>query len=97
MTHRTEVIDLVRLRFLNDADDVGGISEVTIMHLEFYIRLMLIFIKMIYTFCIKKRTPSLYTMYHVSFVEKKFSKIGAVLTGYSCDECNFHNVWGILI
>ena len=42
-----EVVDLIGLYLLNDADDVGRIGQIAIMQFEFYIFFMLINIQMI--------------------------------------------------
>jgi len=50
-----------------------------------------IFIKMIYSTCIKGRRTALYSMYDVALIQEKFGEVGAILPGYTCDEgCLFH-------
>ena len=90
MTLGRQIIDLVGLHFLHDADQVTGVGKVTVMQHELTALLMGALIQMIDAVGIKQRGTSFDTMYLVPFVQKKFSQIGAVLAGDAGDQSFFH-------
>ena len=57
--HGAEVIDLVGLNLLDDADKVRRIGEVTVMKFEPDVLLMRVLVQMVYTLCIDRTTAAL--------------------------------------
>jgi GDP-mannose 4,6 dehydratase len=78
---RREIIDFGRLRFLNQADEIGGISHVAVVHEELRAPLMRVDIEMIDALGIERRQAALHTMEGIAFRQQQFGEIGAVLAG----------------
>ena len=53
VAHRAQVVDFIRLYFLQDAGQVGGIGQVAVVQVEFRVRRVRILINMIDTFGVK--------------------------------------------
>ena len=53
MAHRAQVVDFIRLHFLQDTGQVGGIGQVAVVQVEFRVRRVRILINMIDTFGVK--------------------------------------------
>ena len=83
--HRPEVINLVGLYFLNDADDVGRVGEVAVMEFKPYVFVVRIFIQVVDALRIEERAAALDAMDFVAFAEEEFGEVGAVLSGDSGD------------
>ena len=88
MALRAEIVDFGRLRFLNQADQVGGVGEVAVMQEEVRLSEMRVFIEMIDALGIERRRAALDAVYDVSLGQQEFRKIGPVLTGDADDQCN---------
>ena len=53
VAHRAQVVDFIRLYFLQDTGQVGGIGQVAVVQVEFRVRRVRILINMIDTFGVK--------------------------------------------
>ena len=82
-----EIIDFVGLGFLDQANEIGCIRHVAIVKPQPHIRLMRIAIEMVDAACIKRRRPPLDAVNSVAFLKQQFREIGAILAGYTGDEC----------
>jgi len=69
VAHGAQVVDLVWLHLLNDADQVGRIGKIAVMHDETNVFLVRVLIKMIDTIGIEQRTSAFDTVYFISFGE----------------------------
>src|SRR5262249_31402697 len=78
MRLRREIVDLIRLRFLHNADDVSRVGHIAVMHMEGYPLLVRIMNQMVNTLGIEGRRTALDTMDDVSLGQKEFGKVGAV-------------------
>jgi hypothetical protein len=83
---RGKIVDLVGLRFLHDPYDVGGVGHIAIMHMEGSALLVRIMNQVIDPLGVEGRRTAFHAVDHVSFGEKKFGEIGAILAGYTGDE-----------
>ena len=85
---RREIVDLVRLDFLDQANEVGRIGEIAEMEKELDARLMRIRIEMIDAAGIERRRAPLHAVDRVALGEQELGKIRAILTGGAGDQCN---------
>ncbi len=76
-----QIVNLVRLHFLHDPDEIGGIGQIAVVQLQFRGRFVRILINMVDAFGIEKRGASLDAMHLVAFGEQQFGEVGAVLAG----------------
>ena len=53
MAHCSQIINFIRLNFLNNADQVGRISKIAIMQFKMYVFFMRILVQMIDPVCIE--------------------------------------------
>ena len=81
-----EIINLVRLHFLDYADQIGSVRQVPIMQNKpsvfFFMR---VFIEMINTLGIEHGCTTFYPVNRVALLDQKGGKVGAVLTGNAGD------------
>ena len=85
MRLRTQVIDLIGLHLLQDACEVGRVSQVTVVQLELRVRRMRILIDMVNALRIEGRCPPLDAVHLVALAQQEFSQVGAVLPGDASD------------
>src|SRR5215475_9402462 len=89
MRLRREIVDLIRLRFLHDADDVGCVGHIAVMQMEGNTLLVRIMNQVVDAFGIEGRRTALDAMDDVSLGQQKFGEVGAVLPGRASDEGDF--------
>ena len=83
---RREIVDLVRLRLLDDANDVGRVGHIPVVQMERHAFLVRIVNELVDAFRIERRRASFHAVDDISLGEKKLGKIGAVLPGYAGDQ-----------
>ena len=86
----TQVVNLVGLHFLNDTRQVGRVRQVAVMQFEPGIVDMRILIDVVDPRRVELGSTPLDAVHLVSFFQKKFGKVGAVLTGNARNKCLFH-------
>ncbi len=84
-----EVVYLVGLNLLDDADEAGAIGHVTMVEEEAYFFLVAVFVEMVDAVGVEKAGAALDAVDDVAFVEEEFGEVGAVLTGDASDEGDF--------
>ena len=84
-----EVVDLVRLVLLDEADEVGGIRHVAVVHEEARVVVVRVDVEVIDARRVERRGPPLHAVDGVALVEQKARQMRAVLTGDAGDQCNF--------
>ena len=89
MALRRQIVDLVRLNCLDDADQVGGVRHVAVMDLKMRAGNMRVLINVIDAGGVERRGAALDAMDDISLSEQKFGEIGAILAGDTGDECDF--------
>ena len=98
MALRGEIVDLVRLGLLDDADQVGRIGHVAIMEDEALVRLVRILVEMLDPAGVERRRAALDAVDDIALVEQQFGQIGAVLAGDAGDQGDLvRNVGGGMI
>ena len=78
---RAQVVDLVRLHLLHDADQVGGIGQVAVVQDEVAMRLVRVLVQVIHAIGIEQRRAPLDAVDLVALLQQEFGQIGAVLAG----------------
>src|SRR5262249_21328782 len=86
MTLGCEIVNLVRLSVLDDADQIRRICHVAIMKNKPYFLVMEVLIEMVDTACIERGGTTFYAMDNISFIKQEFCKICAILTSGSGDQ-----------
>src|SRR4029453_17222234 len=86
MRLRRKIVDLIRLRFLHNADDVSRVGHIAVMQMEGNTLLVRIMNQMVDALGIEGRRTALDAMDDVSLGQKKFGEVGAVLSGHAGDE-----------
>ncbi len=90
MALRGEIIDLVGLRFLDQADQIGRIRDIAaVVQKEAQIRVMRVLIEMIDAVGVDERGAALHAVNDIAFLDQQFGQIGAVLAGYAGNQCDF--------
>jgi hypothetical protein len=73
------------LDFLDNPDQVCGISQITIMQDEISVINMRILIQVIYALGIEQGAAAFDAMDFISFAQEQFREIRSVLSGDTCD------------
>jgi len=81
-----EIVDLVGLRLLHEADEIGGVGHVAIVQPERHALLVRIVIEMIDTLGVERRGATLDAVDVVALADQELGEIGAVLAGHPGDE-----------
>ena len=81
MALRAQVVDLVRLHFLDDTDQVRAVGEISVVHEEANVLFVGVVIQMVHAIGIEEGRTTFHAVDKVSFVQKKLGQVGAVLTG----------------
>ena len=87
---RGEVVDLVRLDLLDDADQVGGIGQIAVMQVQAHAALVRILVQMIDAVGVERGGAALDAVNLVALVEQQLRQVGAVLAGDAGDQGSFH-------
>ena len=90
---RPEIIDLIRVNFLDDPVKVRRIRKIPIMQEQFFIKYLIITIKMIDPARIKAARPADDTMNNIPLLQQQLRQIRSILSrnpGYQSYLC--HNL-----
>ena len=93
MTLGRQIVDFVRLNFLDNTDQICGIGKITVVQFESHILLMGILIEMINPIGIKRRSTPFQTMYLIPLFKQKLCQIRSILTGNPGNKCCFHLIF----
>src|SRR5690606_31814873 len=93
VAHRTQVVDFIRLHFLQDAGQVGGIGQVAIVQVEFRVCCMRVLVNMVHTFSVERRSTTLNTVYFIPFFQQQFCQVRTILSGNAGDESDFRHIY----
>ena len=89
MTLSTEVIDLIRLHLLDDPDQIGTVSEITVMEHQPRVTLMWVLVEMIDPAGVKAARAPLDPMHLIPLLQQQLRQVAAVLTCYACDRLSW--------
>ena len=81
MALRGEIVDLVRLGLLDDADQVGRIGHVAVVQEEPRALLVRVLVEMIDALGVERRGAALDAVDHIALGQQELGEIGAVLAG----------------
>ena len=84
---RGQVVDLVGLGLLDDADEVGGVGQVAVVHEEAHAGLVRVVVEMVDAVGVEQAGAALDAVHHVALLEQELGQVGAVLPGDAGDEC----------
>ena len=87
---RGEVVDLVGLHLLDDADQARRIGEVAVVQDEAAVLLVRILVQVVDAIGVEQRGAALDAVDFVALVQQEFGEVGAVLAGDAGDEGFFH-------
>src|SRR3546814_6985740 len=86
MALRSKIIDLVRLCFLDQPDQVGRVSQIAVMQVEPCVTYVRVLVQMVDTLGVEGRGSTLDAVNLIPLREQKLRQIGAILTGNAGDE-----------
>ena len=84
-----EVVNLIRLDFLNDADEVGAVYQVAVVQLQTHIVFVRILVEVVNAICVELRRTALDAVDFVALLKQEFGQVRAVLARDAGDECFF--------
>ena len=87
MTLGGEVVDLIGLNLLHDADEVGAVHEVAIVQLQTNVVFVRILIEVVNAVRVELRRTALDAVDFVALVKQEFREVRAVLARDAGDEC----------
>ncbi len=86
---RRQVVDLVRLHLLDDADQVGRVGQVAVMEDEIAVLHVRILVEMVDAVGVEEGGAALDAVDDIALLQQELGQIGAVLAGNAGDECDF--------
>jgi hypothetical protein len=86
MTLSSKVVKFVGLDLLDDADEIGGVREIPIVHSKPNVPFMRILIEMIHPARVERGGPALDPVNFVTLSEQELGQISSILTGDACDQ-----------
>ena len=89
MAHCTQVVDFVRLGFLDDTNQVACIAQVTVVQLKVGVVDVWVLVDMVYALGVEAAGPALDAVNDIAFFQQEFGKIRAVLASNTSDKCDF--------
>ena len=95
MAHGRQVIDFIRLYFLDQAGEVGAVRHVPVVEAEPHIFFVRVLVKVVYPFRIERRSTALHPMHFIAFCQQEFTEVSAILSGYPCDQGNLCFIHGL--
>jgi hypothetical protein len=87
-----EVVDLVGLDGLHEADEVGAVGEVAVVQLEARLGIVRVAVEVVDPLRVEGAGPALDAVDQVALLEEELGQIGAVLARDAGDERGFHFV-----
>ena len=89
-----QVVKLIRLGFLNDADQVGRVGQVSVMQDEVAVINMRILIEVVDAARVEAGAAAFDAMNGVALLQQQLCKVGSILSGDAGDECGLlSHVW----
>ena len=76
MRLRREIVNLVRLRFLHDANDIGGVGHIAVMQVERDALFVRIMNEMVDALGVERRRPAFHAVYDISLRQQQFRQSG---------------------
>ena len=92
MTLGSEIVDLIRLHGLHDANQAVGVRHVAIVEEEPSFGNVRILIQVIDTIGIEQRSAALDAVNFVVLGQQEFRKVSTILPGDTCDKSLLHIV-----
>ena len=84
-----EVVDFVGLDLADQAGEVGGVGEVTVVEAEVRISHLMMLVDVIHSMRVEGGCSTLNAMDFVAFFEEELGEVGSVLSSNAGDECFF--------
>jgi hypothetical protein len=89
MALRPQVVHLVGLHLLDDAGQVAGVAQITVVQFEAGIVNVRVLVDVVHPLGVEAAGTALDAVHDVAFVQQKFSQVAAVLAGDAGDEGDF--------
>jgi len=89
-----EVVDLVRLGFLDDPDQVGRVRHVAVMQKQPRLGVVPVGVEVVDTLGVEAGRAALDAVDSIAFFQQEFGQIGAVLPGDPGDQSGLVRHWG---
>ena len=86
MALRAQVVNFVRLDFLDDAYQVTGVGQITVVQDEVAVANVGVLVQVVYALCVQRRGAALDAMHDVAFGQEQFSQVRAVLARNASDQ-----------
>ena len=86
MRLRGEVVDLLRARLLDDADQVGRVGHVAVVHEEAHALLVGVDVEVVDALGVEGARAALHAVDDVALLEQQLGEVGAVLAGDAGDQ-----------
>ena len=93
MAHCAQIVDFIRLHFLQDTGKVGAVGQVAVMQMEFRVCSMRILIDVVHTLGVERRSAAFNAVNFIPFLQQKLRQIRTILPGNAGDESDFRHVY----
>ena len=89
MAHGAQVVDFIRLSFLDDANQITGVAQVPVMQFEAGIVQVRVLVNMVNPLRVEEAAAALDAVNHIALFEQKLGQVRTVLASDAGDECDF--------
>ena len=89
MALSAQVINLIRLRFLHDANEIARIAQIAIVQLEVCMLDVRVLVYVVNALSVEMRSPALDAANDVALFKQKLSEVRDVLAGNTRDKGDF--------
>ena len=86
---RTQVVDLVRLGFLHDADQVAAVAEVAVVQVKAGVVNVRVLVDVVHALGVELAAAALDAVHDVALFQQQLGEVRAVLAGDAGDEGDF--------
>ena len=90
--HRTEVINLIGLHLLYNANQVGGIRQIAVVQFEAHMLFVGVLVEVVDAVGVEHRRAPLDAVNLVAFFEQQLGQVGSILSRNASNECAFHRL-----
>ena len=86
---RRQVVNLVRLHLLDDADQIGGVGQIAVVQDEVAVLHVRVLVEMVDAVGVEERGAALDAVDDVALLQQELGEIGAILAGDAGDQGDF--------
>jgi hypothetical protein len=89
MALRRQVVDLVGLYLLDDANKAGAVGQITVVQEEVHVFFVPVAVEVVDAVSVEQAGAALDPVYFIAFVQQQLGQVSAILSGDAGDQSDF--------